>query len=159
LHSDRHRDDRRTITTVDWSALASRLVGALAAILGGLLLQLRSERRRMLGTSRIVVHEVRRNAAAVEWYFERTHAVPRSELVHVALQISTTGWDGHNTELAHLLSDELIDDIERVYAELRDVSPWSLKVNPDWRTRLREIERRLVAASHRTWFDHHVWRI
>jgi hypothetical protein len=121
---------------------------------------MRAERRRMLGAGRVVVAEVRRNASNVEWYFNQEvgPASGRGALVTFALNVETNGWDTHNAEVSHLIDDDLLERMERLYYYLRRLEAQP-SIAPDWSKELRGLEGDLRAKLHRTWWDRHVWRI
>src|SRR5438132_719785 len=121
---------------------------------------MRAERRRMLGAGRVVVAEVRRNASEVEFYFNREVGPMsgRDALVSFAMQVETKAWDTHNAELSHLIDDDLLEDMERLYYYLRRLQQQP-NIAPDWSGRLRGIEARLRTRLHRAWWDRYVWRI
>ena len=141
------------------AALSGAVIGGALALVGGLLLQWRSERRRMLGAARVVLHELRRNAEAVEWFFSRTGSTLPPSLVSVALQIETRGWDTHNAELSHLVTDTLLNDLERTYFHLRRTTREAPSVAPDWATSLRAAEASLADQARRTRLDRYLWRL
>jgi hypothetical protein len=136
------------------------MIGGLFALLGGLLLQMRAERRRMLGAGRVVVTEVRRNASNLEWYFNQEVGPTsgRDALVTFGLSFATNGWDTHNAELSHLIDDDVLERMEQLYYYLRRLEAQP-SIAPDWSKDLRGLEADLRATLRETWWDRHVWRI
>jgi hypothetical protein len=142
------------------AVVTGAVIGGVFALLGGLLLQMRAERRRMLGAGRMVVAELRRNASNVEWYFDQEvgPSSGRDALVTFALMIETAAWDTHNAELSHLIDDELLELMERLYYHLRRLEAQP-QIAPNWAGELRGAEAALRVLLHRRWWDRWVWRL
>jgi hypothetical protein len=143
---------------VDWNTLLATLVGALAAILGGFLLQRRVERRRQIGGVRRIASQLSRSSIEISAVIESS-SDSWFEGPHAGIQ--TDAWDTHAADLIGRLSPADFDLLDTLHRNLGYAAEWGMTRNegPRLRTEIDDAEKAIASLATPTWFDRHVWRI
>lgn len=147
---------------MDWGTVLATLIGAVvgaaAAMVGSLLLQVRIERRRQIAGARLILTQLRRSGVELDLLGEREDET-WIEGPHQGIR--TDAWQTHAADLIGRLRPRDFETIDRTHHELTQASEWGMTLNETRRLRdeVDAAERILEPLAGPTWFDHHVWRL
>lgn len=143
------------------TALIGVAVGGLVGLFGGLVLQARADKRRMIGAARLIAAELRHNAGEVEHYFlaQQLEREGSTSVLSMPVRVGAQAWNANARDLMHLADADLRDTLLRLYVYLDRFEREPALLRPNMHERMREAAARLDALSEPTWWDSRVLRI
>lgn len=151
-----------------WAVLLGTVVGGVFTLLGGVVGQIRQDRRLRRGSADLLRFEVILNAHAMETYLEAFGEDPHHEerLAEAAKDMvvhsSTAIWREHGADLISLFPYDFRETLVATYASLisNEVDPGHHR-HATWDAVevLRYASGRLEPHTRSTWVDRFVWRL
>jgi hypothetical protein len=136
--------------------LGAVLIGGLLTVLSGLVLQWRTERRRMRGAAVLVAAELRTNAAEVAHFFlnEQIEQEGREQAgVSMPIRVGDDAWHTYRSELAQLADVELLQQLIRLYKYVDRFNREPRLQRPNMHEHMRDTAGDLERLAQKSWKD------
>jgi hypothetical protein len=150
-----------------WQVLIGAIVGGAFTLLGGVVGQVRQDRREQLGAAQLLMYEMLLNAHAMEKYLERFGDDPHDVEAHegaardMVVHSSTASWRQYSSRLISLFDYEFREVLVATYAALisNETAPGSHR-HATWDAIdvLNLAREQLEPHARPTWIDRYVWR-
>jgi hypothetical protein len=150
-----------------WAVLLGAIVGGIFTLLGGIVGQVRQDRRTRIGSAELLKYEMLLNAHAMQLYLEVFAEDPYDEPAlegaakDMVVHSSTAVWRANSSKLISLFDREFRVSIVSAYAALisNETAPGHHR-HAAWDTVdvLEFAQKQLEPHTKLTWVDRHVWR-
>jgi hypothetical protein len=150
-----------------WAVLLGTLVGGIFTLIGGVVAQVRQDRRVRIGAAELLRYEMVINAHAMEIYLEKFEEDPYDEEAlgeaarDMVVHSSTAVWREHGPQLITLFDYDFREGLVAIYAAIisNEVDPGRHR-HASWAVIevLKHAQEQLAPYGRLTWVDRHVWR-
>jgi hypothetical protein len=145
-----------------WPALIGAIIGGALALTGAFAVELRRDRRRQLGATRIILSQLRRSSVELEALTEDAPASSTSSwLEGPHHSIRTSAWDEHAANFVGHLDEPEFEIVDSTHHRLAQGAEWGFTYTEGKRLIEKIAEAGAVVGrfAKPTWFDRHVWRL